>query len=232
MTNDEARMPNQCRMSKPEVSSFGPRHSFVILASAFGIACAGCFGKPNQANIALRKEIQTLNDKVASLTHERDAAVAQARASESGRAVQTLPVDRLEKLFTASGIRFGRVLVGNDTDSSRPGDEGLKVSLTPVDQFGDDFKSAGSFTIECFDLAADPARIGRWTIETADAQQRWLSTPVIDAYVFELPWQTVPTRARLMVKATFVDELTGRTFDVQREVTINVPTAPATQETK
>lgn len=205
-----------------------------LRTSALGLLLlAGCqINKPNKANIELRKEVQGLNDKVGALTSERDAAVAQARASEAGRAVPTLSVDRLQKLFTASGIRFGRVLVGNDTDPDRAGDEGLKVSLTPVDQFGDDFKSAGSFTIECFDLAADPARIGRWTIETDAARERWLSTPVIDAFVFELPWQTVPTRAKLLVKATFVDELTGRTFDAQREVTVNVPAAPATREAR
>ena len=231
-------MTNECRMTNDETrmaalrhSSLGLRHSFVIVISSFVISAAGCqFNKPQKANIALRKEVQALNDRVAALQSERDAAVAQARAGESARAVPTLPVERLEKLFTAAGIKFSKINVGNDTDASVAGDEGIKLTLTPIDQFGDECKLAGSFTIELFDLAADPARIGSWSIDTAAAQQKWVSTFVIDAYVFELPWQTVPRHGKLLVKATFVDELTGRTFDAQRELTVNVPTTRPTQQ--
>lgn len=196
----------------------------MTLLTGLLVGVAGCqFNKPRQANIALRKESQEQKDRIAALEHERDAAVADARAARAERAVPTLSADRLARLFTASGVTFGKVVVGDDTDPARDGDEGLKVSLTPLDQFGDECKLAGSFTIELFDLAADPSKLGTWTIDTADAQKRWLSTFVIDAYVFDLPWQTPPQHEKLLVKATFVDELTGRSFEAQREVTVKIP---------
>ena len=201
------------------------------LAALAVAAGAGCrFNVPNKANIALRKESQALHEQIAQLEHERDAAVAQARASESSRAVSTLPVERLERLFTAAGLKFGKVNVGDDTDPATPGDEGFKVTLTPIDQYGDEFKSAGSFTIEVFDLAAEPARIGLWSIPTVEAQLKWLSTFVIDAYVFALPWQTPPAHGKLLVKATFVDELTGRTFEAKHDLTVTPPTIVTTTQ--
>lgn len=223
MTNKDPMPKNQ------RVNPFGP-WSLVLCWSLVLGASAGCqLNRPQKANIALRKEVQALNDKLAALQSERDAAVAQARAADAARAVPTLSTDRLDKLFTASGIKFGRVVVGDDTDPNQPGDEGLKLSLAPLDQFGDECKLAGSFTIELFDLAEKESRIGTWTIPTEEAQRKWLSTFVIDAYVFELPWQTTPRHEKLLVKATFVDELTGRTFDTQRELTVKVPAAPTTQ---
>ena len=208
-----------------------PHFALRTSAVALCLAVAGCqFNKPNKVHIGLRKETQSLRDEVAALTSQRDAAVAQARASESGRAVPTLPVERLDRLFTAGGVKFGRVVVGNDTDPARPGDEGIKVSHAPTDQFGDECKLAGAFTIELFDLAAEPARIGTWSIDTMAAQTQWISTFVIDAYVFELPWQTPPQNPKLLVKATFVDELTGRTFDAQRELTVRPPAAATTTQ--
>ena len=219
-------------MTKNQPMPFLGLWSLVLCWSLVLGASTGCqFNRPRKANIELRKEAQTLRDQIAELTSERDAAVAQARAGESSRAVPTLPVERLDKLFTAAGLKFGKVVIGNDADAERPGDEGVKLTLIPIDQFGDECKLAGSFTIELFDLAAEPARIGLWTIDTSTAQKKWVSTFVIDAYVFELPWQTPPAHSKLTVKATFVDELTGRTFDAQRELTVNVPatTQPAVE---
>lgn len=190
----------------------------------------GCFPKPNAANIALRKEVQSLQQQLGDLQSQRAADQAQVKAFESGRAIETLPADRLSRLFTASGLRFKRLVVGEDTDRNQPGDEAFKIGLAPVDQFGEEFKSAGTITVEVFDLAAEQPRLGSWTIDTVEAQRKWLSTPVFDGYVLQWPWQTVPQRAKLLVKATFVEELTGRRFDAQADLTINPP--PATQPTQ
>src|SRR4051794_16464416 len=74
---------------------------------------AGCIGKPNQANVQLRKENQELHDQISTLRQERDAA----RAAVTGMSAQattlpSLPPDRLAKLFTTTGIELGRLTGG------------------------------------------------------------------------------------------------------------------------
>jgi hypothetical protein len=93
----------------------------------------------------------------------------------------------------------------------------------PVDEFGDEYKAAGSFKVELFDLAEPNARIGEWTLPTDEARRMWLSSFVFDGYVLQFPWQTPPAHEKLMVKATFTDELSGRSFEAKADLTIRPP---------
>lgn len=220
-------MPNESiprTTSSPVLSGVALGHAAILL-----LACAGCFPKPNKANIALRKEIQRLEEKLATLETRNTADQAHVAALESNRTVQILPGEKLKRLFTASGIKFKNLTLGQDLDPSRPGDEGFKIALAPIDQFGDEFKSAGAIKVELFDLALPDTRIGTWTLDTPETQKLWLSTLVIDGYVLTFPWQTAPRNAKLLVKATFVEELTGRSFEAQTHLSVNPPALPAPQ---
>lgn len=222
MTEVESRMTSDARMTNEAKRSL-IRHSVCILASTLVIASAGCFPKPNKANIALRKEVQALKSEITRLEARDAAHAAQVKALETNRTIQTLPAERLNRLYTASGLKFKNLTIGQDLDRTKPGDEGFKIGIVPLDQFGEEFKSAGSIKVELFDLAAPDTRLGTWFEETTQTQKRWLSTPVIDAYVLSFPWQTVPTNAKLLVKATFTEELTGRVFEAEAPLTIAVP---------
>ncbi len=224
--NDQGAMTNKTPMTSDQGKiRFWPWSLVLFLPLVIGhsVFLTGCFPKPNRANIVLRRELQSKDDRMASLEAQHKTDQAQLAALSADRTVQTLPPEKLKRLFTASGIKFKNLTLGEDLDASKPGDEGFKVCIAPVDQFGDEFKSAGSFKIELFDLSATDARLGEWTIDTADAQKRWLSTPVIDGYVFTFPWQTPPGSARLLVKASFCEELTGGVFEAQANLTIVPP---------
>jgi outer membrane murein-binding lipoprotein Lpp len=213
MTNDQG----QTRFGSWSLVLFWP---LVLGPSIF---LAGCFPKPNKANIALRREIQSLQDKVSDLESRDKAAKAQVAALEANRSVPTLPNEKLQRLYTASGFKFKNLTLGQDLDPGKPGDEGFKIAVAPIDQFGDEFKSAGSIKVELFDLSLPDTRLGSWSLDTPDAQKRWLSTPVIDGYVLSFPWQTTPVSSKLLVKVTFTEELTGRVFDGQTDLKIEVP---------
>src|SRR5689334_19278807 len=75
----------------------------------------GCFGKPNQANIELRKQIQSLEAKNTELQrqHDADQATITGLKSQVG-SIPTLPEDRLEKLYTVHGLEIGRLTGGVD----------------------------------------------------------------------------------------------------------------------
>lgn len=196
---------------------------FWTLLLGHSVLLTGCFAKPNKANIALRKEVQALQGRISQLEAQHRADQAQLLAIRADRTVQTLPAEKMQRLFTASGIKFKNLVLGQDLDPKRPGDEGFKIAIAPIDQFGDEFKTAGSLKVELFDLAAAETRLGTWTLDTADAQKRWLSTPVIDGYVITFPWQSAPTRSKLLVKVAFTEELTGAVFEAQKELTITPP---------
>lgn len=193
--------------------------AFCLLPSFVG----GCQGT-SKANIELRKENVELREQVAQLRRQREGDLATIRALEAGQAVPTLPAERLARLFTVHGIALGKLTGGIDLDADTPGDEALRVVVTPQDQSGQTLKAAGAVVIELFDLALEgEQRIGRWELSTDEAKQRWIGSALIDGYVLELRWQQPPEHAELTVKVTFTDELTGRAFTTQKPIRITIP---------
>src|SRR5215213_7567561 len=116
-----------------------PRLILVLLAGAAPL-CGGCFliKSPDKANIALRKQNQELQAKVDELQRRQtgDAAMIAALQDKSGT-LQTLPRERLERMFTTHDLKLERLTGGADLDASKPGQEGLKVHVAPLDQTGD-----------------------------------------------------------------------------------------------
>ncbi len=198
----------------------------VLLALAWGCS------SPSGANIQLRKENQRLGERIAELekAREGDAATIRALEQRSGT-LQTLPKDRLDRLFTVHGLTLGRLTGGWDSDSSKPGDEGIKVYAAPVDAEGETLKEAGTFVVEAFDLAntASPL-VGKWEFDVAAAREAWNGSALSNQYVLKCPWQGGPPgHSELTVKVTFVDELTGRRFGAQKVVGVKLPVGSAVE---
>lgn len=202
---------------------------FVILAALSLPLLAGCFGKPNQTNIALRKQAQTQQDQIDRLKQQLAAQQAETRGLQQHMpTVPVLPPERLKNLFTTHGLKFGKLTSGIDTDPKKPGDEAVKVYVVPTDQEGQPIKASGTFTFDLYDLAQpDASHIGHWTFDVEQARQNWYGTLLDYTYAFTLPWQTVPKHADLAIHVTFLDELTQIPFEAQTTVKVHVP--PATQ---
>jgi hypothetical protein len=96
----------------------------------------------------------------------------------------------------------------------------LKVYVTPTDDQAQRLKAAGAIVVEAFDLARpDNQRIGEWQFTTEEAKSKWNGEMMLYAYVLECPWQNAPGSSNVTVKVTFTDELTGRAFTAQRQLT-------------
>ncbi|MGB7156918.1 MAG: hypothetical protein WBD40_02560 [Tepidisphaeraceae bacterium] len=206
----------------------------VVAVALIATALAGC-RSPSKANIELRKQNAALRDDVASLklAHEDDLAAIKQLESRA-TTVPVLPHERLSTLFTAHGLKLGKLTGGWDADRETPGDEGLQIFVVPTDQDGDELKAAGSFVVEAFDLTkSGETRLGRWEVSSEQAAKKWLGNALQYGYIIELPWQEAPTGDEVTVRVTFTDELTGRAFDAQRVVQIDPPravtTAPVTR---
>jgi hypothetical protein len=195
------------------------------------LTATGC-GGPNTASIVVRKQNQDLQDQIATLTRAREADAATIRGlQERIGTVPTLSQERLEKLFTTHSIKLGRLTGGADLDGSKPGDEGIKVYVTPFDDDGEPLKAAGSFVIEAFDLAAKTPELGKWTFDVNAARKAWNGAFLSHQYVLTCPWQKPPQHEELTIKVTFRDELTEREFHVQMVAKVHLPPSSATPTT-
>jgi hypothetical protein len=220
------------------MSLFSIQHSSFSISLAFSISMvvstAGCAlfeGNPNQANIALRKQVQHLQSEITVLEAAHDADQrALAAWQQRSPAIPTLPPDRLAKLFTVHGFTFGRLTGGARLDLHDSFDDGLKVYVTPTDGTGQPLKASGSFVVEAFDLSGpQPNRVGRWTFTDEQAMQLWGGSFLENSFVLTCPFESTPKHSELTVKVEFSDELTLATFDSQTVVKLNIPPAGATQ---
>ena len=185
----------------------------LFVCSFTTLALVGC-GRPNAANIQLRKEIQALNARIDHFErrHQSDRATIEALQRE-GRTVERLSVERIDRLFTTAGINMLRLTRRVDLERTRPGSEAWAVSFTPVDQSGDDLKASGNMLIELLDGST---LVESHSIDAAESRRYWYSSLVFDGYVIERPWSTIEPVNPLTARVTFTDELTGRRFIAER----------------
>lgn len=187
------------------------------------VALVGC-GGPNRANVELRRELQQQEETIAQLRREREADRATIRALQSDRGtLPTLPQERLDELFTVADISIGRLTGGADTDLDQPGDEALRVYIRPIDSNGDPIKASARVEIELFELEGESRRIGSWSAGPDELRRNWISFGLVQDFVLTFPWQTAPTREKLVVRVVFTDLLTGRQFEKQQPVTVKLP---------
>lgn len=198
----------------------------LVCVSAAVLMAGGC-GRPNQANIELRRQVQDLESQIAAMKTQREGDRATIRALEQQRAegsVPALPQERLDQLFTTHGIRFGRLTGGVDLGPATPGDEALRVYVVPIDQHSQPLKAAGAFVIEAFDLSRpDEARLGRWEFDVEQSAKNWYGEFMQYTYAFNAPWDRAPSGEQVTVRVTFRDALTGREFTAQSVVRVTPP---------
>jgi hypothetical protein len=199
------------------------------LAAGAGTLLSGC--GPNRANVKLRRENQALQDRIATLETQRNADLARIQGLQEQRpTVPVLPQEQLAQLYTVHGIKLGPLTGGSGLDEGKPGDQGLKIYFTPVDQDGDPLKATGRVTVEAIDTArAHHMRVGRWEFSPQQMKQAWRSLLSLQAFVLVCPWQETPEHPDLTIHVSFHDELTGRLYSEAREVTVILPPLPATR---
>jgi hypothetical protein len=188
--------------------------------------CSSLIKKPNKANIVLRKQNQAEQTRIEELERQHEADTARIHGFEQkAGTLPTLPQDRLDKLFTTHDLKLGKLTGGADLDPGKPGQEGQKVHVTPIDQDGDQLKAAGTFTVEAFDVSdTQPALVGKWTFDAAAAAKAWTSVLNRYEYVLTCPWQRPPTGSSLHLSVTFLDALTQGKFTKTIDVTVEPPT--------
>ena len=193
-----------------------------VVAVGAALLLTGCT-TPSKANIELRKQNADLRSQIDSLKrqHEGDVASLAAAGQAHGTTVPVLPPERVDSLFTVTGLQFGR-LTGADPEKPNT----LEIYVVPTDAAGDVIKAAGTFSIDAFDLAAkDRDKIGHWDFSVDQAAKDWFGKAMLYTYVLDCPLSEVPQHGDITLRVTFTDALTQRSFTVQKVVKIS-PVAP------
>jgi hypothetical protein len=188
----------------------------------------GC-GSPSQANIELRKENQQLRQQLSQLKilHEGDQRTIQGLRDRVGT-LPTLSTTRLAELFSTHGLTFGRLTGAAELDPAKPGNEGLAIYISPIDETGGRLKAAGTFDIDAFDLAEpkDPL-LGHWHFNLQQSRSAWTEVLLEYGYALMCPWQNKPPKhPDVTIKVTFFDELTQTPFSAQQVVHVAVAPKP------
>ncbi len=201
--------------------------AILLLAVSTGGGCG-----PNRVNVQLRKDKQQLEERLAHLQTRADADRLRIQSLQDRvGTVPTLPQAKLDAMFTTHGIELNRFSGAVDLDPTKPGDEGIKVYVSPLDEEGDPIKATGHLTIEAFDLTGDPPRrLARKTIDPAELKQLRRDFGLLHAFVVTLPWQVQPRHQQVLIQASFVDVLTGRKYAAEHRVDVNLGDDSATTQ--
>jgi len=179
----------------------------------------------------LEPQLQQARQENARL--KADIRQLQQTLAERRKEIQTLRAlgeKRLDLLFHVRRIRLGRYTAGRDLDNT-PGDDGVRVYLSPLDQHGQPIKAAGTVRIRLFDLARpDGNLLAEHAFSVEEVGRHWQGWPLTYHYAFDCPWTRPPAGGEVTVRAEFTDYLTGKHFTAQRACKVTPPatTMPAT----
>ena len=168
----------------------------------------------------------------------RDMQMELLARQKQIQTLQGLGEKRMELLFCVTDIELGKYTAGADLDD-KPGQDGIRVYLTPIDRDGHAIKSAGEVKIQLFDLAAKENLVAEYDFPVEKISERWAAGFMTFHYRFDCPWATPPEHNEIIVRAEFTDYLTGKTFTAQTVCKVRLPaptpttsTAPATMPEK
>ncbi|HET6429760.1 MAG TPA: hypothetical protein VFJ30_15190 [Phycisphaerae bacterium] len=197
------------------------------LAAGLCLAAAGCVGQGEDPLVACKRTVRQLERENAALTEKQ--LQLQQRVEDLQKqvaALQGLPPDRMAKLFTVERIELGRYTAGANLDD-KPGDDGVRVYLQPIDRDGHVIKAAGTVSLQLFDLSRpDGNLIGRCDVPAEAMGKYWFGGLGRSHYRFDLPWTTRPATAEVTVRASFTDLLTGKAFTAQKVCTVTLAPSP------
>ena len=199
-----------------------------VIASVVSLTAGGCdVARTREMELADRLEAsqQTAYQLSQANAELQKTVVAQ---QQQIRTLQRLGDKRMDKLPRIQRISLGRYPGGVDMDG-KPGDDGVRVFVEPIDQDGSTIKSPCEVTVQLFDLAAQPAEknlIGSYHFSVEEASKSWSSGFMAYYYRFDCPWKGAPpAHDEITVRVELTEYLTGKTFTEQKFCKIKLPVA-------
>ena len=214
-------------MSRP----LATRRNLLRAAGLCGLLCVGVFQTGCQDDterlLQFQTELRELRRENAALKAEvHELRLSAAKREKLIQRLRGLGEKRLDLLFTVARIELGRYTAGADLDG-KPGHDGVRVYLRPLDRDGHAIKAAGSVTVRLFDLDRQGDNLlatCEFPVEKIAAH--WHGGFGTYHYRFDCPWKRPPTDGEVTVRVVFTDYLTGRSFSAQKLLKVKPPAAP------
>ncbi|MHC4187552.1 MAG: coiled-coil domain-containing protein [Planctomycetota bacterium] len=192
----------------------------LLLLAAFLLFFAGCAYDKQAYQDQLKKDFDSLRLENTELT--RQVEKLQKENDKLNQQKKNLagidPQFQYENLYNLQAVKVHKYTNLYDKDDN--GDfEKLIVYIQPMDSRGDIVKAAGAVDVELWDLKKEEAnaKIGQWQIQPGQLQQLWFAA-IVTNYKLTLnldePFKKYDQP--LIVKVTFTDHLTGKTFQQQK----------------
>jgi len=202
------------------------RLSLLLAALCLPAVLGGCTMVDKAELQQLRADRKAALNKADALAERNKAVQAELDVRDKQiRMLQALGPKRMKMLFPVVRIELGRYSGGVDLDN-KPGDDGIRVYLRPIDADGSVIKAAGDVKIQLFDLAAKPKQnlIGAYEWKVDKIGGHWASGFLSYHYSLTCPWKSAPPKHNeITIRLEFTDYLTGRTFSAQKIVKVTLP---------
>lgn len=202
-----------------------------VMAALVGfiLVAAGC-NNANEQVAKLETRIRSLEEK--NTAQAREIIDREENLRTLQRQLQTLTgmggPDRLKELALPDRVELEGLSGGYDRDDL-PGDEGAVAYLRVIDADADVVKAPGAAHMQVLDLA-NPATEQlvverRWN--PAELRKQWYGRMMTQHYTLRCPWSEKgpPRHSTLTLRVVFYDLLTGRTFEIQKQVEVKLPAA-------
>ncbi len=195
--------------------------AWALAASLLAGLTVGC----DLAATDLHGDLIAEQENARKLKQANDRLAQQlARQDEQVETLLALGDKRLEQLYFTDRIQLGRHTGGWDLDG-QPGQDGIKIFLSPHDQYGSAIKAAGAATVQLYDLASPPDQnlIAEFDWPVEELPEAWASGFMSYHYTLNCSWgDNPPANDVVTVRVVFVDYLTGKTFHAQKVCKIDL----------
>jgi outer membrane murein-binding lipoprotein Lpp len=195
----------------------------VVLAA---VCVGGCEADREQQ---LRLEQQRDQAAAEAKTLKAEVEKLSAQIQQQNQQIQTLQAlgeKRLDRLFLVQKIEIERHSGAVDLDK-QPGQDAMKVFLSPIDRDGHTIKTAGDVKIQLFDLAEPEGKnlYAEYAYDVDQIGKSWSGGLFGGHFTFECRWPDgrPPKHDQITIRAEFTDYLTGKTFTDQKVVKVALP---------
>ncbi|MHC4186983.1 MAG: hypothetical protein ACYSRQ_02215, partial [Planctomycetota bacterium] len=181
---------------------------------------AGCAYDQQAYKDQLKKDFDSLRLENTELTRQlEDSQQQNEELTQQNKTLTGLdPHFRFEYFYSLQDVKIHKYT--NLYDKDKNGNfEKLIVYIQPMDSRGDIVKAAGSVDVQLWDLKNEEtdAKIGQWQIQPDQLQQFWFAAIVTNyKLTLNLDKPIEKYDQPLVVKITFTDHLTGKTFQEQK----------------
>lgn len=224
------RFQSEFRMNRLRTGTFHTvSRALVGVLATLTLGLCGCAARGNAdlLEAQLRRQESTIlqfQKETARLREElnqsqKELELVRAEQLASGQLVSA--EEAVRNLARVEGLTFNTLLTAGQDRDGQSGDERFHAIIYPHDANGEAVKLSGQIELEALDLSRPGSEksLGRWTYDSEQVRQMWLSGFISSGYQIEETWKVPPqgTRVLLTARLTTTD---GRVFEATHTMAV------------